>query len=249
MRSDSGREADAFRDFARPESALADSGLAGYDRWLKSSTSSVRCRSESPPTVFDWLMRHWLRSRAAFTRPNFGTAMSMSKTFAVDTNSGGSRRIDSMWTTPAFRSRFSCARLTRTSFARCSASILWSSDRAGACACVFELTMSRTSLPRPVAGSSGNVLRNLQGFLCCLNCLRREEASGLADGAPDFARRRESARSELGGELGADPRGRERVSEEHRSEGHGARAGRDELERVTSRDHSAHADDGQVDGS
>ena len=47
--------------------------------------SSVRCRSESPPTVFDWLIRHWLRNRAAFTRPNFGTAMSMSKTFAVET--------------------------------------------------------------------------------------------------------------------------------------------------------------------
>ena len=28
MRGGSGREADAFRDFARPESALADSGLA-----------------------------------------------------------------------------------------------------------------------------------------------------------------------------------------------------------------------------
>ena len=41
-------------------------------RWLKSSTSSVRWRSESPPTVFDWLIRHWFRSRAAFTRPNFG---------------------------------------------------------------------------------------------------------------------------------------------------------------------------------
>ena len=33
-------------------------------------------------------MRHWLSSRAAFTRPNLGTAISMSKTFAVETNSG-----------------------------------------------------------------------------------------------------------------------------------------------------------------
>ena len=32
----------------------------------------MRWRSERPPTVFDWLMRHWFRSRAAFTRPNFG---------------------------------------------------------------------------------------------------------------------------------------------------------------------------------
>ena len=28
---------------------------------LKSATSSARCRSERPPTVFDWLIRHWLR--------------------------------------------------------------------------------------------------------------------------------------------------------------------------------------------
>ena len=51
---------------------------------LKSPISSARWRSDSPPTVFDWLMRHWFRKRAAFTRPNFGTAISMSNTFAVD---------------------------------------------------------------------------------------------------------------------------------------------------------------------
>src|SRR5919106_5184708 len=113
MRSDSGREADAFRDFARPESALADSGLAHQERWLKSSTSSVRWRSERPPTVFDWLMRHWLRRRAAFTRPNLGTAMRMSKTFAVDTYSGGSSSTDSIWTRPSLRSFLSFARRTR----------------------------------------------------------------------------------------------------------------------------------------
>ena len=58
--------------------------------------SSARWRSERPPTVFDWLMRHWFRNRAAFTRPNFGTAISMSNTFAVDTYSGGLLRISSM---------------------------------------------------------------------------------------------------------------------------------------------------------
>ena len=50
-----------------------------------SATSSARWRSERPPTVFDWLIRHWFRQRVAFTRPNFGTASSMSKTFAVST--------------------------------------------------------------------------------------------------------------------------------------------------------------------
>ena len=37
-----------------------------------SATSSSRWRSERPPTVFDWLMRHWFRQRVALTRPNFG---------------------------------------------------------------------------------------------------------------------------------------------------------------------------------
>src|SRR5579885_377188 len=107
--------------------------------------SSCRWRSDRPPTVFDWLMRHWLSRRAAFTRPNFGTAMSMSKTFAVETYSGGSPRICSIDTEPDFRSFFSCARLTRMSFARLSASIRWSSERTGACTCVWGGTMSAAS--------------------------------------------------------------------------------------------------------
>jgi hypothetical protein len=94
--------------------------------------SSDRWRSESPPTVFDWLMRAWLRKRAAFTRPNFGTAISMSNTFAVATYSGGLVRILSIFARPSFKSFFSCARLTRMSFARFSASMRWSLDRAGA---------------------------------------------------------------------------------------------------------------------
>ena len=40
------------------------------------------------------------------TRPNLGTAMSMSKTLAVETYSGGSSRIVSIWTLPSFRSFF-----------------------------------------------------------------------------------------------------------------------------------------------
>ena len=35
-------------------------------------------------------MRHWARTLLTFTRPYFGTASSMSKTFAVSTYSGGS---------------------------------------------------------------------------------------------------------------------------------------------------------------
>ena len=67
---------------------------------VEEPNQSARWRSERPPTVFDWLMRHWFRNRAAFTRPNFGTAISMSNTFAVDTYSGGSLRISSMRAPP-----------------------------------------------------------------------------------------------------------------------------------------------------
>src|SRR2546423_375888 len=90
-------------------------------------------------------MRHWLSRRAAFTRPNFGTAINMSNTFAVETNSGGSPRICSIETEPDFRSFFSRARLTRMSFALLSASIRWSSERTGACTCVCGGTMSAAS--------------------------------------------------------------------------------------------------------
>ena len=74
------------------QGSLAGAGRPGDDEELrpggqcrKRLTSSSRWRSDSPATVFDWLMRHWFRNRAALTRPNFGTAISMSKTFAVPT--------------------------------------------------------------------------------------------------------------------------------------------------------------------
>lgn len=67
-----------------------------------------------------------------FTRPYFGTAKSMSKTLAVSTQSGG---LSSRWwmdSRPARRLRFSSARRVRISFARCRASIRWTSERSGA---------------------------------------------------------------------------------------------------------------------
>src|SRR5919108_9743 len=111
------------RPLPRPRGTGDDEELGAACQRRRRPTSSARCRSDSPPTVFDWLMRHWLRKRAAFTRPNFGTAMRMSKTFAVSTYSGGWRRIFSICTLPAFRSFFNWARLTRISFARRRASI------------------------------------------------------------------------------------------------------------------------------
>src|ERR1700760_946825 len=77
-------------------------------------------------------MRQCARILLTFTRPYFGTASSMSKTFAVSTYSGG---LSSNWwieRRPDLRSRLSCARLIRIWLALASASILWFSDRSGA---------------------------------------------------------------------------------------------------------------------
>src|ERR1700755_859324 len=95
--------------------------------------------------VFDGEIRHWLRIRFVFTRPYLGTARSMSKTLAVRTYSGGSRRMPWMLERPAFRSFFSLARAVRMSFARLRASILWSRDLSGAASEVFteEVVMRR----------------------------------------------------------------------------------------------------------
>src|SRR3954468_19639991 len=99
-------------------------------------------------------MRHWLRKRAAFTRPNFGPAIRMSNTFAVDTYSGGALRTVSILTRPSLRSFFSWARRTRMSFARLNASILGSRERAGAWAWAFvDDTIERASLTTSQRGS------------------------------------------------------------------------------------------------
>jgi hypothetical protein len=73
------------RAFAGPRWPCDDEKPGTWRQRRSRPTSSARWRSLRPPTVFDWLMRHWFRNRAAFTRPNFGTAMSMSKTLAVST--------------------------------------------------------------------------------------------------------------------------------------------------------------------
>ena len=52
------------------------------------STSSPRCRSESPPIVLLGEIRHCERILLTFTRPYFGTASRRSKTLAVSRYSG-----------------------------------------------------------------------------------------------------------------------------------------------------------------
>src|SRR5215218_9779345 len=95
-------------------------------------TSSVRCRCERPPIVLLGEIRHWTRTLLTFTRPYFGTASSMSNTLAVSTYAGGSSRRSWILTRPPLRSRLSCARRVRISFARSRASIRWTRLRSGA---------------------------------------------------------------------------------------------------------------------
>src|SRR5688572_14695929 len=77
-------------------------------------------------------MRHWTSTLLTFTRPYFGTARSMSKTFAVSMYAGGSSRRSWIRARPPLRSRLSWARRVRISFARSRASIRWTRLRSGA---------------------------------------------------------------------------------------------------------------------
>src|SRR5438876_3873083 len=200
--------------------------------------SSARWRSDRPPTVFDWLMRHWFRNRAALTRPNFGTAISMSKTFAVETNSGGLLRICSICTRPSFKSFFSCARRTRMSLALLRASMRWSRERAGACAWVFATIGARILT---VLGARSSLLdfRDLQGFF---------DHRNLVCNPTGFVWTREPESGHLGGELGADSSGGFRVPEENGPERNRGRPAGDQLERVAARRDAAYADDRQRGG-
>src|SRR6185295_19964394 len=114
--------------------------------------------------------------------------------------------------------------------------IRWSSERAGAWACVFDVTIERTSLASCERESSSTVQGDLQGFF----------QTGNGDGACR-ERVREAPGSCLLSKLLPDPGGRQGIGEEDRAERHRARARRDELERVEPGRHSAHADDRYVD--
>src|SRR5215204_972669 len=164
--------------------------------------SSARWRSERPPTVFDWLMRHWFRNRAALTRPNFGTAISMSNTFAVDTYSGGLLRICSIRADPDLRSFLSCARLTRMSFARLRASIRWSRERRGACAWVLRAATARGILTSSEPRSTLHICRCMQVFFA-VNARPAVEgwAFRLMSGSYGVVRIGEAERRQLGSQL------------------------------------------------
>src|SRR3954452_4630823 len=184
--------------------------------------SSWRWRSERPPTVFDWLIRHWFSRRAAFTRPNFGTAINMSKTLAVETYSGGSLRICSMETVPDFRSFFNCARLTRMSFARLRASMRWSSERTGACTWVWGGTMSAASYQPASAVQLPTI------------CLVFHPGNGCERRAERVVDVVESDTRELVRDLFAHPRRRVGIAEQDRAERDVRRTARDELDDIAS---------------
>src|SRR6266498_3211435 len=182
-------------------------------------------------------MRHWLRKRAAFTRPNFGTAIRMSNTFAVETYSGGALRIVSILTRPSFKSFFSLARLTRMSLARFSASILWSRDRAGAWAWAFvDDTIERASLTTSPRGS----ITHSRGY-------RRPRPfdSALVRDAACLVDIAQAERRNFGIELGTNPYRRVGIAEEDCAECDVRCSRCDELERVASCHDSAHSDDRQ----
>src|SRR4051795_7961106 len=126
------RNESSFRGVrATPSPAAVDLRCgARYRRSME--TSSARWRCERPPIVLLGEMRHWTSTLLTFTRPYFGTARSMSKTLAVSMYAGGSRRRSWIFTRPPLRSRLSCARRVRISFARWRASIRWTRERSGA---------------------------------------------------------------------------------------------------------------------
>ncbi len=86
------------------------------------ATSSSRWRSLSPATVLAMLMRQLASSLLALTCPSVGTA----------SGQGGSAISGPSATVPALTSRLRLARQTRTSLARTSASMRWSSLVVGA---------------------------------------------------------------------------------------------------------------------
>src|SRR5690349_24776796 len=137
----------------------------------------------------------------------------MSNTFAVETKSGGSRRMSWIRTPPLFRSFFSCARRTRMSFARFSASMRWSSDLTGAWAWVLVGTLARDTTIE-AARTKGQNYVLFQGFLG-RNSRPWVEARGCAmRSSAGFRGLREAVRRGLRCELGADPAGRVGVREE-----------------------------------
>src|SRR5438093_3091517 len=151
----------------------------------------------------------------------------MSNTLAVATYSGGLLRILSIRARPSFRSFFSCARLTRMSFARLRASIRWSNERTGACAWVLGETIERASLTSRQRASSGD----FGGFVCA-----REHVVYAGNGDPRT----------LPDDLFANPPRSVRIGEEDRPERNVPRARRDEFDDVPSRGNAAHPDDREI---
>ena len=98
----------------------------------RSETSSVRWRSERPPIVLLGEMRQVCRTLFALTRPYLGPPAAGRTPSPWRGSPGASRSSPSMDTRPPLRSRLSCARRVRISFARRSASMRWWRLRSGA---------------------------------------------------------------------------------------------------------------------
>src|SRR6266542_513876 len=98
----------------------------------------------------------------------------MSKTFAVETYSGGVARILSIRTRPSLRSFFSFALFTLMSLARFSACMRWSRERAGAFTGAFVTMAGDSSLLSP------RVQRDLYAALQRFYAVVRVASEGVA---------------------------------------------------------------------
>src|SRR5262245_5561478 len=86
---EAGKDSLDERPLPRPRRARDDDDPGTPAYRCSSSSSSVRCRSDRPPTALPFDILQVFRNRVALTFPYFGTAISMSNTLAVITKSGG----------------------------------------------------------------------------------------------------------------------------------------------------------------
>src|SRR3954447_21697542 len=119
------------------------------------------------------------------------------------------------------------------SFARLSASILWSNERTGAWTCVWGGTM-RAALYQPLS----RVQLPRFGLVCHRGNVVHRDAERVG-------RTIEPGTCRFDAELFAHACGSIRIAEEHRAQCNVRRTARDQLERIASVAHASHADDGQ----
>ena len=121
------------RMLAAASCALAARTRSRRDAASAPASTRARCAGAGEPA--DRLARGdaaAARTLLTFTRPYFGTASSMSKTFAVSTYSGGSRSRSWIEVAPGLEIALELGAAGANVFARWSASMRWMKVRSGA---------------------------------------------------------------------------------------------------------------------